>query len=225
MAGTEPDCANDNDDCAPVPQNAKTPGIWNRAAVLRHRQARRRAGQRSRPARFLHAAAQRHAAERRVDLPGRAVQRASAGARQPGQAYVTGLVNAIMRGPDWNSTAIFLTLGRLGRILRPRRAAARRRKRLRDTRARNRHQPVRAQGLHRPPDAQPRRVREVHRRRLSRRRSASIRRPTDGPTAVRRSARPCRRSAILRADFDFYQTPRRPEVLPGAIIWNGTTAQ
>ncbi len=26
-----------------------------------------------------------------------------------GQAWVTGLVNAIMRGPDWNSTAIFLT--------------------------------------------------------------------------------------------------------------------
>ena len=27
---------------------------------------------------------------------------------QPGQAYVTGLVNAIMQGPDWSSTAIFL---------------------------------------------------------------------------------------------------------------------
>jgi phospholipase C len=26
-----------------------------------------------------------------------------------GQTYVTGLINAIMRGPDWNSTAIFLT--------------------------------------------------------------------------------------------------------------------
>ncbi len=26
-----------------------------------------------------------------------------------GQAYVTGLINAIMRSPDWNSTAIFVT--------------------------------------------------------------------------------------------------------------------
>ena len=26
-----------------------------------------------------------------------------------GQAYVTALVNAVMQGPDWNSTAIFLT--------------------------------------------------------------------------------------------------------------------
>ena len=30
VAGTEPDCANDEAvDCAPVKQNAKTPGIWN----------------------------------------------------------------------------------------------------------------------------------------------------------------------------------------------------
>ena len=27
----------------------------------------------------------------------------------PGQAYVTGLINALMQGPDWSSTAIFLT--------------------------------------------------------------------------------------------------------------------
>ena len=26
-----------------------------------------------------------------------------------GQAYVTGVINTIMRSPDWNSTAIFLT--------------------------------------------------------------------------------------------------------------------
>ena len=29
MTGTEPDCANGLDDCGPVPQRAKTPGIWN----------------------------------------------------------------------------------------------------------------------------------------------------------------------------------------------------
>jgi phospholipase C len=27
----------------------------------------------------------------------------------PGQTYVTGLINTLMRGPEWNSTAIFLT--------------------------------------------------------------------------------------------------------------------
>jgi phospholipase C len=29
----------------------------------------------------------------------------------------------------------------------------------------------------------------------------------------------------LRKDFDFQQTPRAPEILPGGIIWNGEPAQ
>jgi phospholipase C len=29
----------------------------------------------------------------------------------------------------------------------------------------------------------------------------------------------------LRADFDFRQTPRAPEMLPNGTTWNGTTAQ
>lgn len=37
VAGTEPDCENDSAvSCAPVNQNAKTPGIWNPAALFRH---------------------------------------------------------------------------------------------------------------------------------------------------------------------------------------------
>ena len=35
--------------------------------------------------------------------------RAPAGLVSAGQTYVTGLINAIMRSPDWNSTAIFLS--------------------------------------------------------------------------------------------------------------------
>ena len=41
-----------------------------------------------------------------------------------GQAYVTAVINAAMKSPDWKSTAIFLELGRLGRLLRRRQAAA-----------------------------------------------------------------------------------------------------
>ncbi len=59
MAGTEPDCANDADICASVPQNAQTPGIWNVLPMLRYGQAGRRAGQHSRSARFLRRRAQR----------------------------------------------------------------------------------------------------------------------------------------------------------------------
>jgi len=61
-------------------------------------------------------------------------------------------------------------LGRLGRVLRPRRAPARRRERLRTARPRARDQPVRATRVHRPPGAELRRVPEVHRGRLPRRR-------------------------------------------------------
>ena len=73
-------------------------------------------------------------------------------------------------------------LGRLGRLLRPRGAARRRRQRLRPARPGHGHQPVREAGLHRPPDAELRRLPEVHRGRLPRR---SAHRP-----GHRRPARP-----------------------------------
>ena len=38
--GTQPDCEDDAMTCTPLPQNAKTPGIWNPLPVLRHRRAR-----------------------------------------------------------------------------------------------------------------------------------------------------------------------------------------
>ena len=68
-------------------------------------------------------------------------------------------INAVMPSPDWNSHRDLPRLGRLGRLLRPRRAAERRRERLRPARARARDQPVRRSGLHRPPDAELRRLR------------------------------------------------------------------
>ena len=36
-----------------------------------------------------------------------------------GQDWVTTVVNAVMNGPDWDSTAIFVLVGRLGWLLRP----------------------------------------------------------------------------------------------------------
>ena len=43
-----------------------------------------------------------------MDHPERCRVRASAGLISAGETYVTGLINAIMHGPDWSSTAIFL---------------------------------------------------------------------------------------------------------------------
>jgi hypothetical protein len=52
----------------------------------------------------------------------------------------------------------------------------------------------------------------------------------DPKTDGRPDQRPTVRESVpalgdLRADFDFRQAPRRPEVLPGAIIWNGSIAR
>ena len=105
-------------------------------------------------------------------------------------------------------------VGRLGRPLRPRRAARRRQERLRAARARHRDQPVRQDGLHRSSDAELRRVREVHRGRLPRAAGASTPRPTADPTRDPMCARTRGSSATSTADFDFTQAPRPPMLLP-----------
>ena len=50
----------------------------------------------------------RHAGRCHLDRPVPEGQRAPTREISNGVAYVTGIINAIMRSPDWNSTAIFL---------------------------------------------------------------------------------------------------------------------
>ncbi len=89
-----------------------------------------------------------------------------------GQSYVTGLINAIMQSPDWSSTAIFLSWDDWGGFYDHALPPVRRRQRLRPARPGDRDQPVRQARLHRPPDAQPRRLQQVHRGRVPRRPAA-----------------------------------------------------
>ena len=99
-----------------------------------------------------------------------------------GQAYVTAVINAAMKSPDWNSTAIFLSWDDWGgfydHVVPP----------TVDQNGYGLRVPalidlaVRQAGLHRPPDAEQRRLPEVHRGRLPRRRQAEPERPTDAPT-------------------------------------------
>ena len=68
-----------------------------------------------------------------------------------GQAYVTALINAVMKSPDWNSTAIFLTWDDWGGFydnVGPRRST----RTVTACGYRARHLPLRQAGLHRPPD-------------------------------------------------------------------------
>jgi phospholipase C len=106
--GDQPDCSNDAMFCAPVAQNARTPGIWNPLpwfdTVRQDHQLSDVA-----PLRAFYTAA------RKGDLPSVSwITPAQAVSEHPpapisaGEAYVTGLIDTIMRSSDWSSTAIFL---------------------------------------------------------------------------------------------------------------------
>jgi phospholipase C len=106
--GTQPDCADDAMTCKALPQNAKTPGIWN---PLPYFDTVRQDGQLGnvQPVHNFYVEA------RRGKLPAVSwVAPAGAVSEHPpsrvsyGQNYVTGLINTIMRGPEWKSTAVFL---------------------------------------------------------------------------------------------------------------------
>ena len=106
--GFQPDCDDNAMFCAPVPQNAKTPGIWN---PLPYFDTVREDGQLSdiRPLTDFYKQAEDGTLPSVSWItPAQAVSEHPPALITAGQAYVTGLINTIMRSPDWNSTAIFL---------------------------------------------------------------------------------------------------------------------
>ena len=107
--GTQPDCADDAASCKPVKQGAKTPGIWN---PLPNFDDVQQDGQLSN----IQSLNNYYTDAKNGTLP--AVTWIAPNSRtsehppaliSTGQSYVTGLINAAMQGPDWNSTAIFLS--------------------------------------------------------------------------------------------------------------------
>jgi phospholipase C len=109
VAGGEPDCENDEAmSCTARKQNAKTPGIWNPLPYFDTVKADGELGNVRSVADF-YAAAKRGALPAVAWIaPSNAVSEHPPGALSAGQAYVTSLVDAVMRSPQWNSTAIFL---------------------------------------------------------------------------------------------------------------------
>jgi phospholipase C len=110
LQGSEPDCEVDTAmTCSAVPQNAQTPAIWN---PLPHFQDVHQDGQLGN----VQSLTNFYTAARNGTLPNvswinpsQSVSEHPPGLVSAGQTYVTGLINAIMQGPDWSSTAIFLT--------------------------------------------------------------------------------------------------------------------
>ena len=109
MGGTEPDCANDAADCPPRRQQARTPGIWNPLPAFDTVKADGEL-RNIRDLRNFYTAAKNGTLPSVVWIcPAGKYSEHPPGLVSAGQAYVTGLVNAIAQGPNWDSTAIFLT--------------------------------------------------------------------------------------------------------------------
>ena len=106
--GGQPDCADNQMFCAPVPQNSYTPGIWNPLpyfdTVRQDHQLHDIAPMRS----FFAALAQNTLPSVSWIVPSQKVSEHPPGLVTNGQAWVTGLINSVMRSKAWNSTAIFL---------------------------------------------------------------------------------------------------------------------
>jgi phospholipase C len=107
--GTQPDCADDAvTSCKPIHQDAKTPGIWNPlpyfSTVRQDRQLRDITSLQN----FFKAARSGKLPAVSWIAPNDRVSEHPPSLVSAGQAYVTQLVNAVMRGRDWRSTAIFL---------------------------------------------------------------------------------------------------------------------
>jgi phospholipase C len=108
-AGGEPDCADDQELCTPKQQRANVPGIWN---PLPNFDTVKQDGQLGNIQDVSHF----YAAARGGTLPAVSwvVPDSKVSEHPPalvsvGQAYVTSLVNAVMQGPDWSSSAIFIS--------------------------------------------------------------------------------------------------------------------
>jgi phospholipase C len=110
--GIQPDC-DDNPDqtaagCAPVAQGAGTPSIWNPLPSFTDVKADGQIGDIQNLSGFYTAAEHGHLPAVSWIAPTQANSDHPPANLATGQAYVTNLINTIMRGPDWNSTAIFL---------------------------------------------------------------------------------------------------------------------
>jgi phospholipase C len=109
QTGDQPDCDDDSaETCPPVAQSYLTPGIWNPLPVFED-------VQKDHQVRNIRPVNDYFASAKAGTLPAVSwVTPSQADSEHPpasvhqGQAYVTAVINAAMKSPDWDSTAIFL---------------------------------------------------------------------------------------------------------------------
>ena len=108
--GSEPDCEQDqNMTCSGAPLNVHTPGIWNPLPSFTDVAQDQQLGNVQTLSNFFTAAKDGTLPAVSWITPNSKVSEHPTALVSAGQTYVTGLINAIMKGPDWSSTAIFLS--------------------------------------------------------------------------------------------------------------------
>jgi phospholipase C len=106
--GNEPDCADDAMLCQPRPQARNVPGIWNPLPAFDTVKQDGQLENIQTVDKFLSAAKSGTLPAVSWVVPENKVSEHPPAKVSDGQTYVTSLINAVMQGPDWSSTAIFL---------------------------------------------------------------------------------------------------------------------
>jgi phospholipase C len=110
QSGAQPDCAVDSHEtCRRVKQSAKTPGIWNPLPLFGDVHHDHQLNNIKPLGAYLHAAKAGTLPAVSWIVPSASDSEHPPASVHRGQAYVTSLINAVMKGPDWKSTAIFLS--------------------------------------------------------------------------------------------------------------------
>ena len=107
-AGSEPDCEDGGTSCAPHAQNAQTPGIWNPLPYFDTVRQDGQLGNIEDVSKLYGAAKSGSLPAVSWVVPSQPFSEHPPALVSQGQGYVASLLNAVMNGPDWPSTAVFL---------------------------------------------------------------------------------------------------------------------
>ena len=106
--GAQPDCDDDEMTCPEKPQTVSVPEMWNPLPYFDTVKQDGQLGNIQDISNFYEAAKNGTLPAVSWIVPNQKDSEHPPGLVSDGQAYVTGLINAVMQGPDWGSTAIFL---------------------------------------------------------------------------------------------------------------------
>ena len=107
--GSQPDCVDGDRNCGPVPLRVSTPAIWNPLPSFTTVQQDGQQRNIQDVSHFITAARQGTLPAVSWVVPNQQHSEHPPADIRSGQAWVTNLVNSVMQGPSWDSTAVFVT--------------------------------------------------------------------------------------------------------------------